>query len=314
MFSRILVPLDGSPLAESVLPAARYLAERLHASIILFHAIEEGAPATVHGQRHLSAVQEAQSYLDEVAERLRRVDGREIAVESNVHPVEQTRVALSIIEHATELNADLIILCAHGRGGLGGVLVGSIAQQVIQRGTTPVLFIRPDDRDSTPSGGRNTKFQVQKILIPLDGTPNHEPALPIAAELARRCQATLHLLTVVPTAGTLSAERAATGMLLPSTMNAVLDLTERDAVTYLENAGARLIADGISAHATVARGDPPAAILAAVDREHADMIVLATHGHGSLEAFWSGSVTPKVLGRTRVPVLLVRVLGEETAR
>lgn len=307
MFTRLLVPLDGSPLAESVLPIARYFAARLHATIILFHAIEEGAPATVHGQRHLSGVQEAQSYLDEIAERLRHGGGAPVAVEANVHPVEQTRVALSILEHVNELNADLIILCAHGRGGLRDVLVGSIAQQVIQRGTTPVLFIRPDD-------GADAGFQLKKLLLPLDGTPNHEPALPIAAELAREFDAALHLLTVVPTSGTLSAERAATGMLLPTTMNAVLELSERGAVEYLENISAGLLAQAIPTQATVARGDPPTAILAAVDREQADLTVLATHGHGSLDAFWSGSVTPKVLDRTRVPVLLVRVLGEESAR
>src|SRR5512146_2289670 len=118
MFKRLLVPLDGSPLAESVLPAALYFAGHLGATIILFHAIEVGAPATVHGQRHLSGVEEAQGYLYDVAARLSRQSPTEIMVEQNVHPVEEAHVARSIIEHVTELNADLIILCAHGHGGL----------------------------------------------------------------------------------------------------------------------------------------------------------------------------------------------------
>ncbi len=305
MFQRLLVPLDGSRLAESVLPAAVFLAEQTRGTVILFHAIEQGAPATVHGQRHLLQAEEAATYLDQLAERIARPG---IAVEKNVHPVRESDVARSIIDHVTELNADLIMLCAHGRGGLRNVLVGGIAQQVIQMGTTPVFFVRPKD------GGDERPFECGKILIPLDSTPDHEPALPIAAELAESCGGTLHVVTVVPTAGTLSAERAATGMLLPTTMTAVLELAQRGAVEYLENVSARLLAEGVRVTATVARGDPPVAILNAVEREGADLIVMATHGHGNFDAFWAGSVTPKILAKTDVPVLLVRVLGQETTR
>lgn len=305
MFKRILVPLDGSQLAESVLPVAAYLAEHLHSAIILFHAIEQGAPATIHGQRHLNEVPEAQAYLDQVAARLARPG---VMIEKNVHPVEEAHVARSIIEHVTELNADLILLCAHGGGGLRGVLVGNIAQQVIQQGTTPVLFVRPVEKEI------ERPFECRAILIPLDGTPVHEPALPIAAELAEKCGAALRLLTVVPTTGTLSAERSATGMLLPATTTAVLELTQREAIDYLKEQTSRLLTDGIPTTASVVRGDPPTAILGAVEREKADLVVMATHGRGNLDAFWSGSVTPKVLSKTSVPVLLVRVMGEEAAR
>src|SRR5512135_3306897 len=164
MFQRILVPLDGSHLAESVLPTAVFLAEHLDATIILFHAVEQDAPATVHGQRHLMDAREAEVYLDEMAARLARPGVR---IEKNVHPAEEAHVTRSIIEHVTELNADLILLCAHGSGGLRGVLVGSIAQRVIQRETTPVLFVRPEGSDPAQP------FECCKILVPLDGTPNH---------------------------------------------------------------------------------------------------------------------------------------------
>jgi nucleotide-binding universal stress UspA family protein len=306
MFKRLLVPLDGSSLAETVLPPAVYLAEHFHGTIILFHAIEQGAPATVHGQRHLLQAEEAATYLDQLAAKIARPG---VEIEKNVHSVEEAHVARSIIEHVTELNADLIMLCAHGRGSLRDVLIGSIAQQVIQIGTTPVFFVRPGN-----AGDAEQPYQCRTILIPLDSTPNHEPALPIATEMAEQFGAKLQLLTVVPTAGTLSAERAATGMLLPTTMTAVLELAQRGAVEYLENVSARLLAGGISVTALVARGDPPTAILNAAERESADLIVMATHGHGNLDAFWSGSVTPKVLSKTGVPVLLVKVLGEEVSR
>ncbi len=305
MFKRLLVPLDGSTLAEAALPPALFVAECFHATIILFHAIEQAPPATVHGQRHLMEAAEAQAYLDQVAARIARPG---VIIEKNVHPAREADVARSIIEHIEELNADLVFLCAHGHGGLRDVLIGSIAQQVIHQGRTPVFFIRPKEDAAEQS------YVCRKILIPLDSTPIHEPALPVAVEIAETCGAALHLLTVVPTAGTLSAERAATGLLLPATMTAVLELAQRGAVEYLQEQSARLLAQGVPTTASVSRGEPAPAIVNEAERVGADLIVMATHGRRSFDAFWSGSVTPKVLSKSNVPVLLVRVSGEEAAR
>ena len=304
MFKRLLVPLDGSRLAEAVLPVARTFAECFGATIILFHALEQGARPTVHGERHLRVETEAQTYLADLAAHLRRPN---LQVETNVHPVKEVDVTRSIIEHIAELNADLIVLAEHGNSGLRNMLVGNIAQQVVQRATTPLLFVRPQ-MENVPA------FACRQILVPLDSTFIHEPALPVAAAVAHACGAALHLMTVVPTPGTLSAERAGTGTLLPTTMAAVLDLAERNAVEYLEKTTARLQTDGLVAAASVVRGESAPAILENAERVKADLIVLATHGRANIDAFWSGSVTPKVLSRSDVPVLLVRVTGEEAAR
>ncbi|MBI5305915.1 MAG: universal stress protein [Chloroflexi bacterium] len=303
MFKRFLVPLDGSKLAESVLPTARFFAECFGATMLLFHVVEQDARTTVHGERHLANAAEAEAYLDEVAARLAHPA---VAIEKHVHAVRQADVAASIIEHATEYAIDLIVLCAHGNSGWRDRITGNIAQQVVARGTTPVLFARENKL--------RQQFACAKILIPLDGTAIHEPALPVATDIARACGAGLHLLTVVPTTSTLSAERSGIGTFLPTTMTAMLDLAQRGAVEYLQALAAHLLADGIPTTANVARGDVAPAILSAMERTHADLIVLATHGRGNLDAFWSGSVTPKVLSRSSVPVLLVRVTGEEVAR
>ena len=303
MFKRFLVPLDGSRLAESVLPAALFFAECFNATILLFHVVEQDAPTTVHGERHLASAADAEAYLGEIAARLARPS---VAIESHVHTVRQADVAHSIIEHAAEHAIDLIVLCAHGRSGWRDMIVGNIAQQVVARGTTPVLFARENQVGK--------EFVCEKILIPLDGTPIHEPALPIATDIARACGASLHLLTVVPTTSTLSAERAGAGTFLPTTMAAMLDLAQRGAVEYLQSLATHLLTDGIPTTANVARGEVAPAILSALERARANLIVLATHGRGNMEAFWSGSVTPKVLARASVPVLLVRVMGEEAKR
>ena len=304
MFKRLLVPLDGSTLAESVLPTVKYFATRFRATVVLFHVLEQGARRTIHGERHLLNGDEAETYLEDVAARLSESN---LKIETDVHATQETDVARSIIEHIEELKGDLVVLCAHGGGGLRDVFVGNIAQQVVARGSTPVLFVHPR-MSNAPA------FECRKILIPLDSTPHHEPALPIASEIARRCDSTLNLLTVVPTTNTLSAERAGTGMLLPTTMNAVLDLAQRGAVEYLQTTAARLLAEGIATTAQVTRGDPASSILKLAKDNQADLIVLATHGRTNAGAFWSGSVTPKILSRAQIPVLLVRMLGEEAKR
>ena len=302
MFKRLLVPLDGSNLAESVLPAAVYLAERFYATIVLFHALEQNAPATIHGARHLSDPGEARAYLDELATRIGRAG---MSIEKHIAATKETDVAQSITRHASTLNSDLIVLCAHGRSGLRDALVGSIAQQVIHWGMTPVFLMRPKETD---------EWHCYKILVALDSAPAHESALPVAAEFARVFEASIQIITVVPTLSTLSAERAATSTFLPTTTNAVLDLAERGAVDYLQNITGKLSADGLNSKGQVARGDTANEILSAAATTGADLIVLATHGRGSIEAFWAGSVTPQVITRATSPLLLVKATGEESGR
>jgi len=302
MFKRLLIPLDGSRLAESVLPAAEFIAIKFHASILLLHAIEKHAPQTIHGERHLSDATEANAYLEQIAAQLTRVG---IPTEKHVHDIAEDDVVQSIIRHASELEADLIMVCSHGASGMKSVLVGSIAQQVIQQDTTPVFLVHPN---------QNSEWQCRKILVPLDSAEVHEPALPIAIEFARACDASLHALTVVPTLKTLSAERAATGAFLPTTMNAILELAERGAREYVEKVAQKLSEEGLNASGEIARGDAANEIVSAAERSGADLIVLATHGRKNLDAFWSGSVTPPIITRAACPVLLVRVSGEESPR
>jgi nucleotide-binding universal stress UspA family protein len=306
MFKRLLVPLDGSKLAESVLPMALSFAEKFGATILLFHALEQDARSTIHGDRHLSATDEAEAYLSDVAARLTRPN---VVVTKHVHTaIQESEIARSIIDHAVEHPADLIVLCAHGSSGWRDRFVGNIAQQVISRGTTPVLFVNPEKAENT------AQYDCRKILLPLDGSSQHEPALPLAEQAARAFGSAIRLVCVVPTVGTLSAERAGAGMLLPTTMTEILEFAQRGAVEYLQGALRTLSAESIPATAEVARGDIAPAILNAIKRANADLVVMATHGRTSMDAFWSGSVTPKVLAQSNVPVLLVRVTGEEVKR
>jgi nucleotide-binding universal stress UspA family protein len=298
MFKNLLVPLDGSRLAEAALPAAIYLAETLGAKVTLLHVIERGAPQEIHGERHLTNPQEARAYLDEVAGRAFHAGMR---VGLHVHTNEEKNVAYSIAEHAGELGSDLIVMCTHGRGGLRGFMFGRIAQQVAGLGATPVLLVPPDATDAA------TKFSCRRMLVPIDGDPEHEEGLNIGASLSKICGADLNLIMVVHELSTLTGKDAATAKLLPGATNALLNMAEQDAVEYLQGQENVLRSAGINAKAYVRRGDPAKAIIETAENLQTDLVVLATHGKSGMEAFWSGSATPNVERRSVIPLLLVPV-------
>jgi nucleotide-binding universal stress UspA family protein len=302
MFKHLLVPLDGSRLAEAALPTAAYLAQRLEAPVTLLHIIERDAPQAVHGERHLTDPEEAYAYLDEVAQR-RFPPG--LRVERHVHTSQMTDVARGIVDHGEELAPDLIVMCTHGRGGLRGLLFGSIAQQVVAQGIIPVLIIRPSGADEEPP------FVCRRLLVPLDGMPDHEQGLLAAVELARVCGAELHLILVVPTLGTLSGTHAAAGRLLPGATTELLELSQQEAEAHLFRHLTQLQAQGLSVKAEVGRGEPATTIIDTARKTSADLIVLGTHGRTGIDAFWAGSIAPKVSSRSHLPLLLVPVTQPE---
>lgn len=289
-------------MAEVSLTAAVFLAGKLGAVVTLFHAIERGAPQDIHGERHLTGPEEARDYLNEVAARSLPAG---ISVERHVHANEVNDVARSIAEHAAELGPDLVVMCTHGRGGLRGFMFGRIAQQVLGLGTTPVLLVPPAAAGSSPA------FSCNRILVALDGNPDHEEGLTVAAGLAKVCGAKLRLVMAVHTSDTLSGEQATPAKLLPGATRALLDLAAQDAEKYLDRHATALRSAGFTVTSEVRRGDPPTVIVTTAERTKADLVVLGTHGKTGMDAFWSGSATPNVASRSVVPLLLVPVRSKE---
>ena len=146
-FTSIIVPLDGSPLAEAALPPAVALAARLGARVTLLHVLEADAPATVHGAPHLVSATAADLYLHTVAERW---GGRGCELLTHVHPNLAHDVARGIADHTAELGADLIALCTHGSGGVRGFLFGSIAQQVLRLAPRRCCWSSPTTKVGRP--------------------------------------------------------------------------------------------------------------------------------------------------------------------
>jgi nucleotide-binding universal stress UspA family protein len=296
MFKHILVPLDGSLLAEAALPAAAFLARRLGARVTLFHVVERNAPSEVHGQPHLGNAEDAAAYLERLS---RQAFSPDIAVDRHVHAAEADNVAGSIVAHADELKHDLVIMCSHGRGQALHLFLGSIAQKVIALGSRPVLITRPDEQGGAPP------FLCNNILVPLDGDPDHAQALPVSKEIARACGAALHLVMVVPRFASLSGAAKVSSRLLPATASRILEMASQDARETFRKQLESLRGEGFAASAHVLRGDPAKTIAKAAGHAGIDLIVLATHGKTGMKAFWAGSVTHRICTLTRTPLLLI---------
>jgi len=296
MFAHLLIPLDGTKMAESALPVAVSIAGKCGSRLTLVHIIERNAPERIHGERHLTDAGEAGAYLRSRMEGLSPLGA---GIGMHVHETEEGNVARSLVEHAQELGVDLIVMCTHGHKRLDQVLFGTIAQQVIALGETPVLTLHPEVSPHRPAA------DWRSALVPLDGDPSHEQSIPVASELGRSCDFSLHLLVSVPTYASLSGTQATRSRFAPAATSELLEMAEEDASEYLKRHVERLQELGREVTGEVARGDPAAAITDAARRLKIDLIVMGTHGRVGTSAFWSGSVAPAVFNRSRLPVLLV---------
>ena len=298
MFTHILAPLDGSRLAEAAIPAVQFLSSRFQARITLLHMIEKNAPHRIHGQPHLNDAGAATLYLNDIST---RYFSEMSSVSRHVHTTEVDNVAESITAHANELACDLIVMCSHGRGRALHLMLGSIAQKVIGLDIIPTLLIRPDDNDPFPV------FLCRHLLVPLDGIPDHEQAIPAAVTLATTCSATIHLAMVIPRFTTLSGPMTVPSRFLPGTTSRMLEISAQNASAYLRGQAESLQRHGVDVITCIRRGDPASIIGGLAEQTQSDIIILATHGKSGMEAFWAGSVAHRVCSQYRIPILLIPI-------
>jgi nucleotide-binding universal stress UspA family protein len=296
----ILVPLDGSALAERAVPVAGRLARRAHAGLLLVHVHArltadpihvEGLPVVDERLRSLRREHE-QAYLDRVGPRL--APGADVSVALLDGPV-----AAALVGHAERSGAGLIVMTTHGRGGLERAWLGSVADEMVRVSRVPLLLLRPEPGD--------VPGPLRRILAPLDGTAPSESILEPALGLARlEDESELILLTVVQPATSLAwLPDPALGA--PLTAPDADDPKGERARTYLEGVVRRLGASGVRVRARVevAASIVPA-ILEVARAEGADVVALATHGLSGLERLALGSVADKLVRGSRTPVLLFK--------
>jgi len=315
----ILVPLDGSAQAETVLPHAMAAARATNSTLTLLQVIASSSmleatvwPVGVPAGSMIDSAEErrmAYAYLQTTASKLH--DG-EVEFATQVLEGDPATEIVRRAQAGGEVR--MIAMATHGRSGIGRWVFGSVAEKVLHGAPVPLLLVRVQAGAPVASalpapGGYRT------ILVPLDGSRFAEQALDQAAELAARSDARLLLVTVVPTLEDLIY---ASGGLVPYWLNVDQEATARTAQREMEIVAHQVQNRGIRAHSMVVRGWPAEEILCTAAQEHADLIVMATHGRTGIGGFWLGSVAMKVVQRATRPVLLIRAveskvrIGEET--
>jgi nucleotide-binding universal stress UspA family protein len=291
MYRTILVPLDGSRFGEHALPIALAIARRAGGRLLLAHA--EQPSFVVDGIVASYAVGTLGE--DSGLFYLRRVLDR-LAAASTV-PVHgdllKGPVAGALHEHALGVSADLVVMTTHGRGPLSRFWLGSVADELIRRLPMPLLLVRPGKNIPELSA----EPSIRRVLVPLDGSPRSESALARATDLGHLWEVSYTLLQVVPPAPPGEPVLAARHR------------GEAEAQAYLDGVAARLRQRGFHARGTVVVADHAApGILGAAEPPAADLIALATRGHGGLKRLLLGSVADKVLRGAATPVLIYRPL------
>lgn len=308
MFERIIVALDGSPSSEAALPAAEELARRLGSSLVLLHVVEPRPPESIHGERHLATVPEAEAYLAPIAARL-AAEGLRASFHVHSGSGRDGRgsrgVAESVAAHDAELGVDLAVMAAHGRRGVSDALTGELPLKVAAAGRAAVLLV-PRAEGPGGAGSATAALSPRRLVLPLDGRTEHEAALPAAAVLARAFGIGASLLAVVPRrASEAGGPGAVFARLAPALTGESLELAAEGSAAYLRGIAERLGSEGVRAEYRVARGRPVKAIVAS--RVEGDMLVVSTHRKLGIDASLDGCVAFDAARSWRGPILVVPV-------
>jgi nucleotide-binding universal stress UspA family protein len=312
MFTKILVPMDGSELSEAILPEVAYLAKGLDIPVELVSIVDAGTPPVAHEAASpgivryqgrlpfISYAADEQYYtgvpFDQNAGKEPAEDMIEVQVwlderaswlgQQGVSVVESKVVAAigkpseGIIEYADLHNYDLIAMATHDRNLLGQALRGSVTNAVIRSSHVPVIAITPEKQ----KGHLGQSVALSGVLVPLDGSPFAEAVLPYVENLAGR----LGLEVVLVQARGFDEQVAAT-----------------DTSWYLENIAERLGGIGIKARWEVITGDAGQEIAKMAQKSPDPMIALASHSRSGISRWVTGSVAEELLRESGSPVLII---------
>ena len=278
---RVLVPHDGSATSASILAHVRRLTQGQETEAILLRVVEPGAESDARRQMAAASLAEVESALE--AEGL-----------NSSFKVYDGDPAEGILEAVKELKPDLLAMSTHGRSGLSRLLRGSVAERVMRNCPVPILLCNPNTQD-LPAFGR--------ILVALDGSQRAEQALPLVHELARRERSTVVLLTIEEWLYSETEQPA------PDPDSLWNEQHQQQRLGLIEGARANLEAAGITVETQAAHGVPAHEILEAAD--HADLVVMTTHGRTGAARWLFGSVAETVARACTRPLLVVRTVASE---
>ena len=302
MFDTILVPLDGSQLAECVLPHVVAISRSFDAEITLLRMLEKNQAGTSAQMFDLLNWQinktKSALYLEKIKARI-----QELSVRTRSAVIEGL-VAEGITEYAQSQGMKLIILSSHGRNGLTQWGISSITQKIILSAQTSLLLVRAHQY-GVYSDELSTAPLYQRILVPLDGSQRAENILPIITQLAHFHKSQVHLVHVVKT-----PEMARQMPPAPEDIDLAHRVVERnreEAERYLEQIKSRSYLEGITVHTHLITSDNAAVALHQLE-EQFDMVVFSAHGYSGNHQWPYGSLVNNFILYGKVPLLIVQDL------
>ena len=296
MYTRMLVPLDGSKVAEQVLPYARFLAKSLGIPTELLGVVD---PETLvafanpaQGRPLDTLVTETMSrsaiYLETTA---RSFQGAQVK-----SSVAKGKPEDEVIERAAADKNTLIVMATHGRSGLQRWLLGSVADKVLHGATNHLLLIRASDQGKTDG-----EAPLKTVIVPLDGSPLAERALPVVVDLAKKMDLQVVLVRAYALPPTISAEDY--GYYSAE----LLDHLESEARDYLQGKINEIKQKGIATVTSVVNTGYGAEEIITLARNTPDnLIAMCTHGRSGIQRTVLGSVTDRVVRHSGDPVLIVQ--------
>ena len=271
MYERILVPTDGSAVASAAVDAAVELAEAFGAELHAVHVLEQpGRKARSEGVTETAAAKAEAAGLEVTT-----------AVVEQADTIHRT-----VLAYAADHEIDCILAGTHGRTGLGRLVMGSIAEQLLRESPIPVFTVHEETVVDPP---------FERILVPTDGSDCADAAAEEAIKLTRWSGAKMHVVHVLDI-GVVGANIGALLTTLQNagadTIQAVVDRAHEEGVSNVES--------------TIIRGIPYWSILGYAEDHEMDCVVMGTHGRTGFERYFLGSVTERVARLADVPVLTVR--------
>jgi nucleotide-binding universal stress UspA family protein len=283
----IVVALDGTQRSEQAVSYGVILARALNGTLDLIHVLEEPIFFDLMPSLIMPDRGKAEHYLRGVAAGL----PEDVPVNTYVvrgNPVDE------LLRLTANAPNTLLVLATRGHGTTKRVVLGSVADKVVRGATVPVLLVRA--ADAQPATFRS-------IVVPLDGSPLAEQALPIAAELARASGAAVRLVRVADVY--VVAPYAGLALSAKDIMSRFASELRQDARDYLDRVASTVRADGLHVVWEVRDGQPAQEIVRMAEGTGSDLIVIASHGRGGIRRWAFGSVADEVLHLTTTPVLLI---------
>lgn len=299
MYTRMLIPLDGSKTAEQVLPYARTIANKLRIPVELLGVIDVAELAlhlSAEKVRHLEKLIEmgehsSMDYLKGVAYTFPN--------RSVVCSTEKGGAAEAIIDQAANDKGTLIAMATHGRSGINRWVLGSVAEKVLRATNNPLLLVKAADNVKSVEDARLTS-----VIVPLDGSELAETVLPAVTELASKLDLEIVLFRAFNIPYSIYA--GADGYYAINFDQLIAEMKE-EAAAYLEKKTEDLKRKGIEKVSFVAKEGLGADEIISFGRQTPDnLIAMCTHGRSGVKRWVLGSVTETVVRHCGDPVLIIR--------